>query len=149
MNTSQFPRLWGHPSVPGPLGQNQVLDSSDLLLAVEFLRVSERSVFDRGWIGVGFGQAEVIGGPGLPAGVGVQVESAPCLACGGSSNGRQPAQARHLMDSVRVTPRSGARLVGFFACVYYSALRPEDAAIRHVAAVLREPDENDLPSTPT
>jgi integrase len=38
-----------------------------------------------------------------------------------------PDQARQLLDAVRVTPRSGARLVAFFACLYYSALRPEEA----------------------
>jgi integrase len=38
-----------------------------------------------------------------------------------------PQQARQLLDAVQVTPRSGARLVAFFACLYYSALRPEEA----------------------
>jgi integrase len=38
-----------------------------------------------------------------------------------------PAQARALLDAVRVTPRSGQRLVAFFGTLYYSALRPEEA----------------------
>ena len=38
-----------------------------------------------------------------------------------------PAQARALLEAVRTTPRSGHLLVGFFACLYYSALRPEEA----------------------
>jgi integrase len=38
-----------------------------------------------------------------------------------------PAQARRLLDAVATTPHSGARLVGFFGCMYYSALRPEEA----------------------
>jgi len=38
-----------------------------------------------------------------------------------------PAQARALLDTVRVTPRTGRRLVGFFVCLYYAALRPEEA----------------------
>jgi integrase len=38
-----------------------------------------------------------------------------------------PAQARVLIATVAVTPRTGARLAGFFACMYYSALRPEEA----------------------
>jgi integrase len=38
-----------------------------------------------------------------------------------------PSQARVLLASVAKTPRSGKRLVAFFACVYYGALRPEEA----------------------
>ncbi|MDQ1289316.1 MAG: hypothetical protein QG622_2882, partial [Actinomycetota bacterium] len=38
-----------------------------------------------------------------------------------------PTQARTLLDAVRVTPRSGSRLVAFFACLYFAALRPEEA----------------------
>lgn len=38
-----------------------------------------------------------------------------------------PAQARALLAAVRATPRSGPRLVAFFGCIYYSALRPEEA----------------------
>jgi len=38
-----------------------------------------------------------------------------------------PEQARALLDAVRITPRSGKRLYAFFACLYYSALRPEEA----------------------
>lgn len=38
-----------------------------------------------------------------------------------------PDQARLLLDTVAVTPRSGDQLVGFYACMYYSALRPEEA----------------------
>ena len=39
-----------------------------------------------------------------------------------------PDQARALLEAVRTTPRSGHLLVGFFASMYYSALRPEEAA---------------------
>jgi hypothetical protein len=38
-----------------------------------------------------------------------------------------PTQARALLDAVRVTPRSGARLVAFFGTLYYAALCPEEA----------------------
>jgi integrase len=38
-----------------------------------------------------------------------------------------PDQARLLLSTVAVTPRSGAQLVAFFAFMYYSALRPEEA----------------------
>lgn len=38
-----------------------------------------------------------------------------------------PDQARRLLRTVAVTPRSGRKLVAFFACLYYSALRPEEA----------------------
>lgn len=37
-----------------------------------------------------------------------------------------PTQARTLLAAVRATPSSGHLLVGFFACMYYSALRPEE-----------------------
>jgi integrase len=39
-----------------------------------------------------------------------------------------PMQARVLLDAVRETRRSGPRLVAFFALMYFSALRPEEAA---------------------
>jgi integrase len=39
-----------------------------------------------------------------------------------------PVQARVLLDAVRETRRSGPRLVAFFALMYFSALRPEEAA---------------------
>lgn len=39
-----------------------------------------------------------------------------------------PTQAGALLAAVRETPRSGPRLVAFFGCIYYSALRPEEAA---------------------
>jgi integrase len=38
-----------------------------------------------------------------------------------------PTQARALLAAVKVTPRSGERLYAFFACIYFSALRPEEA----------------------
>lgn len=38
-----------------------------------------------------------------------------------------PVQVRTLLDAVRGQPRSGRRLVAFFACLYYAALRPEEA----------------------
>jgi integrase len=39
-----------------------------------------------------------------------------------------PVQARVLLDAVRQTRRSGPRLVAFFGLMYFSALRPEEAA---------------------
>jgi integrase len=39
-----------------------------------------------------------------------------------------PVQARTLLAAVRETKRSGPRLVAFFALMYFSALRPEEAA---------------------
>lgn len=39
-----------------------------------------------------------------------------------------PAQARALLEAVRQTQPSGPRLVAFFAFLYYSALRPEEAS---------------------
>jgi integrase len=51
-----------------------------------------------------------------------------------------PEQARLLLDTVKETPRSGPRLVAFFALLYYAALRPEEAvALR--ARDLDLPDE--------
>lgn len=38
-----------------------------------------------------------------------------------------PAQARQLLDAVRGQLPSGMRLVAFFAVIYYTALRPEEA----------------------
>lgn len=37
-----------------------------------------------------------------------------------------PHQAQELLEAVRETPRSGRRLVAFFGCMYYSAMRPEE-----------------------
>ncbi len=39
-----------------------------------------------------------------------------------------PMQARTLLEAVRFQPRSGRRLVAFFGCLYYAAMRPEEAA---------------------
>jgi integrase len=39
-----------------------------------------------------------------------------------------PTQARALLAAVAETPLSGAQLVAFFGCLYYAALRPEEAA---------------------
>ncbi|MEV4533398.1 integrase [Asanoa sp. NPDC049518] len=39
-----------------------------------------------------------------------------------------PMQARTLLEAVRSSSRSGPRLVAFFGCLYYSAMRPEEAA---------------------
>jgi integrase len=39
-----------------------------------------------------------------------------------------PVQARTLLAAVRETKRSGPRLVAFFGLMYFSALRPEEAA---------------------
>jgi integrase len=38
-----------------------------------------------------------------------------------------PVQARTLLNAVRTQQRTGARLVAFFGCLYYAALRPEEA----------------------
>ena len=38
-----------------------------------------------------------------------------------------PDQAATLLDAVAHTPTSGPKLVAFFACMYYAALRPEEA----------------------
>lgn len=38
-----------------------------------------------------------------------------------------PVQVRTLLNAVREQPRSGERLVAFFGCLYYAALRPEEA----------------------
>ena len=38
-----------------------------------------------------------------------------------------PTQARNLIAAVKVTPRTGPRLAAFFGCIYYAALRPEEA----------------------
>jgi integrase len=38
-----------------------------------------------------------------------------------------PLQVRTLLDSVRQQPRSGPLLVAFYACLYFAALRPEEA----------------------
>ena len=38
-----------------------------------------------------------------------------------------PGQARALLAAVTITPRTGKRLTAFFGCIYYSALRPEEA----------------------
>jgi integrase len=39
-----------------------------------------------------------------------------------------PVQVRTLLAAVGAQPRSGRRLVAFFACLYFAALRPEEAA---------------------
>jgi integrase len=38
-----------------------------------------------------------------------------------------PSQARNLLNSVGKMPRSGKRMVAFFGCIYFAALRPEEA----------------------
>lgn len=38
-----------------------------------------------------------------------------------------PVQVRTLLDAVREQGRSGPRLVAFFGCLYYAAMRPEEA----------------------
>lgn len=40
-----------------------------------------------------------------------------------------PGQVRSLLEAVREQKRSGARLVTFFGCLYFSAMRPEEAAV--------------------
>lgn len=47
-----------------------------------------------------------------------------------------PVQVRTLLEAVREQPRNGPRLVAFYACLYFSALRPAEAAAlatRHLA----------------
>lgn len=39
-----------------------------------------------------------------------------------------PVQVRTLLNAVREQPRSGRRLVAFFGCLYFAAMRPEEAA---------------------
>ncbi|WP_216210604.1 tyrosine-type recombinase/integrase [Amycolatopsis aidingensis] len=39
-----------------------------------------------------------------------------------------PIQARTLLDAVATVGKQGPRLVAFFACMYYAALRPEEVA---------------------
>lgn len=39
-----------------------------------------------------------------------------------------PVQARTLLEAVREQQRSGPRMVAFYACLYFAALRPEEAA---------------------
>jgi integrase len=39
-----------------------------------------------------------------------------------------PAQARTLLEAVRAQSRSGPRLIAYFGCLYFAALRPEEAA---------------------
>jgi integrase len=53
-------------------------------------------------------------------------------------------QARALLEAVRVQQPSGPRLVAFFALMYYSALRPEEAvAVLRDDVRLPEPDSPD------
>lgn len=40
-----------------------------------------------------------------------------------------PTQARALLDAVRTQGPRGARLVAFFACIYYAAMRPEEVSM--------------------
>lgn len=47
-----------------------------------------------------------------------------------------PIQARTLLQAVRETPRSGPRLVAYFAAMYFAALRPEEAVNLHLRNVL-------------
>jgi hypothetical protein len=39
-----------------------------------------------------------------------------------------PTQARTLLEAIRAQSRSGPRLVAYFGCLYFAALRPEEAA---------------------
>src|SRR5262249_50843372 len=49
-------------------------------------------------------------------------------------------QARTLFNAVREQPRSGPRLVAFFGCLYFAAMRPEEAVglAKHNLAPPRE-----------
>ncbi|GII20839.1 tyrosine-type recombinase/integrase [Planosporangium mesophilum] len=51
-----------------------------------------------------------------------------------------PIQARTLLNAVRAQQRSGPRLVAFFGCLYFAALRPEEAVslARHNLALPAE-----------
>ncbi|MCC5032298.1 tyrosine-type recombinase/integrase [Streptomyces sp. WAC 00631] len=40
-----------------------------------------------------------------------------------------PTQARTLLEAVRAQGPRGAHLVGFFACIYYAAMRPEEVSM--------------------
>ncbi|MEU8051776.1 tyrosine-type recombinase/integrase [Micromonospora haikouensis] len=51
-----------------------------------------------------------------------------------------PVQARTLLDGVREQGRIGPRMVAFYGCLYYAAMRPEEAA-RLAKANLRLPEK--------
>ncbi|MDG4772829.1 integrase [Solwaraspora sp. WMMD792] len=51
-----------------------------------------------------------------------------------------PVQARTLLESVREQGRIGPRMVAFYACLYYAAMRPEEA-VRLAKSNLRIPKE--------
>ncbi|HUJ08317.1 MAG TPA: tyrosine-type recombinase/integrase, partial [Streptosporangiaceae bacterium] len=53
-----------------------------------------------------------------------------------------PAQARALLDAVRVQQPSGPRLVAFFGVLYYSGLRPEEAIALRRQDVMLPTDDN-------
>jgi integrase len=55
-----------------------------------------------------------------------------------------PVQVRRLLAGVRDQGRVGRRLVAFFGCLYYAAMRPEEAAhlnVRHLALPPRKPGD--------
>ncbi|GAA5152954.1 hypothetical protein GCM10023214_05410 [Amycolatopsis dongchuanensis] len=54
-----------------------------------------------------------------------------------------PTQARTLLAAVREVPRSGPRSVAFFATMYYTALRPEAAALNRRNLALPDPVWNE------
>jgi len=56
-----------------------------------------------------------------------------------------PWQARALLEAVRAQQPSGARLVAFFAVMYYAGLRPEEAInLRADDVVLASPERHDV-----
>ncbi|MEV6832833.1 hypothetical protein [Amycolatopsis sp. NPDC051102] len=51
-----------------------------------------------------------------------------------------PTQARALLSGVGALPRSGPRLEAFFGCMYYAALRPEEAVSLNRRNIAHLPD---------
>ncbi|XVV11766.1 tyrosine-type recombinase/integrase [Actinoplanes sp. CA-131856] len=70
--------------------------------------------------------------------------SPPRTAAGGVDRRRvaNPMQLRTLLDGVRRQGRAGPRMVAFYACLYYAALRPEEAAAILVPRNLELPAKN-------
>jgi len=71
--------------------------------------------------------------------------SPPRTAAGGIDRRRvaNPMQVRTLLDGVRRQGRVGPRMVAFYACLYYAALRPEEAVGIIVLRNLQLPAKDD------
>jgi integrase len=69
----------------------------------------------------------------------------PRTSSGGIDRRRvaNPMQVRTLLAGVREQGRAGPRMVAFYACLYYAALRPEEAAGIIVPRNLELPDDDD------